>query len=145
MNRSVPPRKIALASDITTAPSSKTDSWIIGLSTTPLPKPGPLKIRPGIPAKSIGSSADSPGASSSFTRPGTLVYVDLPPLQGPPVENLGGLEDALGILEREATTARRIIRSHQSRLTCIEGDMLVIHRDIAAMKANLDKGKQLVK
>lgn len=111
-------------------------------------KSGPPKITPDIPEKSPGSSAPSqyrPGAAvngkdPSNTRHGTLVYVDLPPLQGPPVETIEGLEDALSIFQREATAARRIVRSHQSRLTSLEGDILVIRNEIAAMKENSRKG-----
>ena len=67
--------------------------------------------------------------------------MDHPTLQGPPINTLGGLQDALAILERDATAARHIVRSQQSRLTCIEGDILVIRHEIAAMKEKLKKGK----
>ncbi len=135
----------------TSTPTSQTDS----LTTAPPLSPSLSKSRP--PKLASGSSASvTPGSSSSSTdstvapvhgaapsneRPGTLVYVDLPPLQGPPVDTLEGLQDALAVLERDATAARRIVRSQQSRLTCIEGDILVIRHEIAAMKEKLKKGK----
>ncbi len=113
------------------------------------PKSEPPKITPGIPEKSPGSSTSSPyrpgaavnGRDPSSSTHATLVYVDLPSHQGPPVDTIAGLEDALLLLQREATTVRRLMRSHQSRLAGLEEDIFVIHQDIASMKEKLETGE----
>lgn len=77
------------------------------------------------------ANMDRDSSASSVNLPRVI-----PPDQGPLADIIAGLEDTLGLLQRQATTAHILIRSHQSRLTNLEGEIFVLHQEIASIKEN---------